>query len=78
MLLLSIQHFNSGFRTCDIIFSKEANSFHWVCLFCIFVRNKIYVMEIEMLKPVVLARYLLPEHKFPKHYILYLIIDMNI
>jgi len=41
-----------------ISFLNRANSFSRVCLFCIFVRNKIYVMEIEMPKPVVLARYL--------------------
>jgi hypothetical protein len=41
-----------------ISFLNRANSFSRVCLFCNFVRNKIYVMEIEMLKPVVLARYL--------------------
>jgi hypothetical protein len=43
-----------------ISFFNRANPFHRVCLFCIFVRNKIYVMEIEMPKPVVLARY----HRF--------------
>jgi hypothetical protein len=41
-----------------ISFLNRANLFTRVCLFCNFVRNKIYVMEIEMLKPVVLARYL--------------------
>jgi len=41
-----------------ISFSKKANPFHRVCLFCIFARNRIYVMEIEMLELVVLARYL--------------------
>jgi len=39
-----------------ISFLNRANSFSRVCLFCNFVRNKIYVMEIEMLKPAVLAR----------------------
>jgi hypothetical protein len=29
-----------------------------VCLFCISVRNTIYAMEIEMLEPVFMARYL--------------------
>jgi hypothetical protein len=28
------------------------------CLFCIFVRNTIYVIKIEMFKPVFMARYL--------------------
>jgi hypothetical protein len=43
-----------------ISFLIEANPFDGVCLFCNFVTNTIYAMEIEMLKPVVLARY----HKF--------------
>ena len=42
----------------DIIFFKRADPFHWVCLFCISVRNKIYVLEVEMLELVLLARYL--------------------
>jgi len=37
-------------------------------LFCISVRNKIYVMEIEMLEPVFMAR----KHKFGKPPILML------
>jgi len=41
-----------------ISFFNRANPFDRVCLFCISVRNKIYVMAIEMLEPVVLARYL--------------------
>jgi len=41
-----------------ISFSIRANLFHRVCLFCISVRNKIYVLEIEMLGPAVLARHL--------------------
>ena len=41
-----------------ISFSIRANLLFGVCLFCNFVRNRIYVMEIEMLEPVVLARYL--------------------
>jgi len=36
--------------------NKRANLFQRVCLFCIFVRNKIYVLEIEMLEPVFMAR----------------------
>jgi hypothetical protein len=39
-----------------ISFFIEANPFSGICLFCIFVTNTIYVMEIEMLGPVVLAR----------------------
>jgi len=39
-----------------ISFLNRANPFHRVCLFCISVRNKIYVMEMEMLEPVVLTR----------------------
>ena len=56
MFLQCIQHFNSGFRTCDIVFSKEANSFHWVCLFCISVRNTVYVISKNWLQVVLLAR----------------------
>jgi hypothetical protein len=41
-----------------ISFFKRANPFPGICLFCIFARNKIYVTDIEMLRPVVLARYL--------------------
>ena len=41
-----------------ISFFKRANSLSRVCLFCNFVRNKIYVIEIEMLELVVLASYL--------------------
>jgi hypothetical protein len=41
-----------------ISFFNRANPFNRVCLFCISVRNRIYVMEIEMLEPVVLARYM--------------------
>jgi len=41
-----------------ISFSIEANPFHGVCLLCNFVDFTIYVMEIEMLEPVVLASYL--------------------
>jgi hypothetical protein len=40
-----------------ISFLNRADPFHRVCLFCNFVRNKIYVMEIEMLELVVLASY---------------------
>ena len=39
-----------------ISFSIGANSFSGICLFCISVRNKIYVMEIEMLEPVFMER----------------------
>jgi hypothetical protein len=41
-----------------ISFLNRANPFDRVCLFCNFVRNKIYVTEIEMLEPVFMARYL--------------------
>jgi hypothetical protein len=41
-----------------ISFSVRANHFSRVCLFCISVRNRIYVIEIEVPEPVVLARYL--------------------
>jgi hypothetical protein len=44
-------------KTCDIVFIK-ADPFCRVCLFCNIVRNTIYVLEIEMLGPLVLARYL--------------------
>ncbi len=40
----------SGFRVCDI----EIRS-HLACLFCIFVRNTIYVIKIEIFELVVLA-----------------------
>ncbi len=39
-----------------ISFLNRANPFSGVCLFCISVTNTIYVMGIEMLGPVVLAR----------------------
>ena len=41
-----------------ISFLNKGKSFFEGLPFCIFVRNKIYVMEIEMLGLVVLARYL--------------------
>jgi hypothetical protein len=44
------------FRLAD----SPVNNFDRVCLLCIFVRNRIYVLEVEMLEPVVLAR----NHKF--------------
>ena len=47
-----------------ISFSKRANPFDGVCLFCIFVRNEIYVMEIEVFEPVVLASYLHPKRSY--------------
>jgi hypothetical protein len=40
-----------------ISFLNKADPFSRVCLFCNFVRNRIYVLEIEMFGPVVLARY---------------------
>jgi hypothetical protein len=39
-----------------ISFLNRANSFPRVCLFCIFVTNTIYVLGIEILGPLVLAR----------------------
>jgi len=45
-----------------ISFFNRADPFHRVCLFCNFVRNRIYVIEIEVLEPVVLAS----KHKFLK------------
>ena len=35
---------------------NRANPFHRVCLFCISVRNRIYVIEIAILRLVVMAR----------------------
>ena len=40
-----------------ISFFNRANPFNRVCLFCIFVTNTIYVVKIEMLEPVSMARY---------------------
>jgi hypothetical protein len=40
----------------------RADPFSGICLFCNFVTNTIYVIKIEMLEPVVLAR----KHKFGK------------
>ena len=51
--------FDVGVDCLFAIFNR-ANRFSGVCLFCNFVRNRIYVMEIEMFEPVVLAR----NHKF--------------
>jgi len=39
-----------------ISFSNKGRSFLRVCLFCNFVRNRIYVLAIEMLELVLLAR----------------------
>jgi hypothetical protein len=58
MLLLCIRNFESGFRTCDIVFNR-GKSIQRVCLFCIFVRNKISVIEIEMFEPVFMASYVI-------------------
>jgi len=49
-------------------FSKRANLLFGVCLFCNFVRNTIYVLEVKVLEPVVLAR----KHKSGKAPILIL------
>jgi hypothetical protein len=43
-----------------ISFLNRADPFHRVCLFCIFVTNTIYVLEVEVLQLVLLAR----NHKF--------------
>ena len=51
-----------------ISFLNKANLFTRVCLFCISVRNKIYVIENDVLEPVVLAR----KHKSGKAPILML------
>ena len=40
-----------------ISFSKRANLFDGVCLFCIFVTNEIYVTSTNWLRVVVVARY---------------------
>jgi hypothetical protein len=39
-----------------ISFLNRADPFSGVCLFCNFVRNKIYVIKIEVLEPVSMAR----------------------
>jgi hypothetical protein len=51
-----------------ISFLNRANHFSRVCLFCNFVRNTIYVMGIEVLEPVSMAR----KHKSGKAPILML------
>jgi hypothetical protein len=45
-----------------ISFLNRANHFSRICLFCNFVTNTIYVLEVEMLEPVFMAR----KHKFGK------------
>jgi hypothetical protein len=52
--------FHVNKKSCDIVFSIRASPFSGISLYCIFVRNTIYVIKIEMLIPVVLAR----NHKF--------------
>jgi len=37
---------------------RKANLIFGFCLYCIFVKNTIYVLEIDMLRPALLARYL--------------------
>ena len=39
-----------------ISFLNRANQFSGICLFCIFVGNKIYVKGVEVLEPVFMAR----------------------
>jgi 1-acyl-sn-glycerol-3-phosphate acyltransferase len=41
-------------KICDIVFNR-GKFFVWGLFFCIFVTNRIYVLELEMLGPVVLA-----------------------
>jgi hypothetical protein len=54
--LLCIPSFEIG-KKVVISFSIRANPFSRVCLFCNFVRNRIYVMTIEVLELVFMARY---------------------
>ena len=51
---------SEGGKKSVISFLIEANPFNRVCLFCIFVGNKIYVKKILTLELARLARY----HKF--------------
>jgi len=44
------------FQLVVISFLNRANSFSRVCLFCNFVRNRISVIEVEVLEPVIMAR----------------------
>ena len=55
--LLFICNPKSWFKSCDIVFQLGRILFRGFALFCIFVTNTIYVIEVEMLEPVVLARY---------------------
>ena len=52
--LLYIWHFSNGSIGCDTVL-KKGKFIYRVCPFCNFVRNKIYVLEVEVLGPVVLA-----------------------
>ena len=54
MFLLCILSSGAGKKSV-ISFFNRANPFSGVCLFCNFVRNKIYVLEVEMLELVLLA-----------------------
>jgi hypothetical protein len=67
MYLLCILSSGAGKKSV-ISFLNRANPFRRVCLFCISVRNKIYVLEMEMLEPVIMAR----KHKSGKAPILML------
>ena len=58
MFLLCILSSGAGKKSV-ISFFNRANPFSEGCPFCNFVRNKIYVIEIEILGPAVMARYLL-------------------
>jgi hypothetical protein len=40
-----------------ISFFNRANPLSRICLFCNFVRNRIYVLECELFEPVSMARY---------------------
>jgi hypothetical protein len=71
LFLLVSCYVSSFFETCSevvISFFNKGKSISPGCLFCISVRNRIYVLEVEMLEPVVLAR----KHKFGKAPILML------
>jgi hypothetical protein len=48
------------FQLVVISFLNRADPFSRVCLFCIFVTNRIYVMTIEVLELVFMAR----KHRF--------------
>jgi len=57
MYLLCILISGAGKKSVTSFFN-EANLFSRVCPFCNFVRNKIYVLGIEVPELVIMARYL--------------------